>query len=198
MPRDKEETLELLEEYLPGIAKAIVHGVREAYDYDAARMHRLRKTTRRSCTRDHIVDCLRAEFDGVPGVHISDHDQTTTFLFCDALSSRVKKADECGDVELAKTQSAFDFQCNGDAAPLFDMPPIDNLYLSYIDTADPRNPTPSIISPTENGINWMHELEPPAAEDVVEITPVPPSPEEEGDELVRIPQAPSANENEPE
>lgn len=187
MPRDKEETLRLLADYLPAISRAIPEGVRDAFDYDAPRLHKLRKVSRRNNTRDEIVDRLRAELDGLPGVRIDDHDQTTCFRLLGIFNCRVKKADECGDVELAKTQTSFDFQCN-DGMPGLGLPEVENLYFSYIDTADPRSATAAIISPAPDGIYWMEELAPPLA-DAPEITPRPVDPED-GDDLVRIPQKP--------
>ncbi len=187
MPRDKDETLRLLADYLPAISRAIVGGARDAFDYDAPRMHKLRKVSRRNNTRDEIVDCLRAELDGMAGVRIDDHDQTTYFRILGTFNCRVKKADECGDVELAKTQTSFDFQCNDEMSGL-GLPDVENLYFGYIDTSDPRSPTAAIISPAPDGIYWMEELLPPLA-DAPEITPRPADPEDGGD-LVRIPQKP--------
>jgi hypothetical protein len=177
----KDETLRELQPFMAAFWRATSDGVRECFDYDASRLHILRKTSRRNNARDHIVDKLRAEIGSISGVVVRDENQTTIFGLFGRYEVKVKKADECGDVELAKGQLAWDFQCQRQHSFL---DPLTNLYLGYIDTQDPREPMVCLICPREGGIEWMEELRRPA-DGVVEITPHPVAPDE-GDDLVRV------------
>ncbi|MCF8710363.1 hypothetical protein [Rhizorhapis sp. SPR117] len=186
MPREKDETLTLLADMLPVFSRAITDGVRSSFDHNAERSYFLRKVTRRNDIRDTIVENLRIELSGIPGIRIDEDNQTTYFRFHGIYTALVKKADECGDVALSKGQSAFLFHVNDEVMPTLDLPEIENLYLSYADTADPRSPIPMLISPNADGINWLEELPLPPPE-IVEITPpVPDEPDDHSGGLVRI------------
>jgi hypothetical protein len=149
----------------------------------------MRMVTRRNDIRDEIVENLRVELSGVPGVRIEEKNQTTYFRFHGLYTALVKKADECGDVALSKGQSAFLFHANDEVIPTLALPEIENIYLSYADTADPRSPIPLLISPNADGINWLEELPLPPP-DIIEITPIVPDDDDDhSDGLVHIPEA---------
>ena len=108
----------------------------------------------------------------------------------------VKKSDEVGAVQLAKTQASFDFQSN-EGQIVFDgdvIPDVTNLYLGYIPNDEaPRDPSVVLICPCDSGTLWMHEIEPRAAVVVGEIGHS--APDEAAEEiLVRIPEEPTAKE----
>lgn len=164
-----------------------VEGVSECFDYDSGRLHILRKVSRRNNSRDHVADKLRDAIGSRPDVVIRDENQTTIYGLLGRYDLKIKKADEGGEVELGKTQLSMNFQCQ--AQTRFsgaEFQPIINLYLSYIDTEDPRDPTVVLICPKDGGIHWMEEIRRPSSSVVLEITPPPLEPDPAGDDLVRV------------
>jgi hypothetical protein len=150
-------------------------------------MHMLRTISRRNNTRDTIVDLLRAEIGNRPDVVVREVNQTTIFGLLGRYEMKFKKADECGDVELSDCQASWDFhRQHGPSMLGDDFPPLTNVYLSSVDTANPREVTPFIICPNADGIEWMHEIDRPADEAVIEITPPITPPDDGGDDLVRV------------
>lgn len=186
MPADETTALRDLDHLLPAFRASVVKGVRAYHSEYTKTAHRHRMTTRRSITRDEIVYDLRGELDGRPDVRVLDKNQTTLFVVGTKYRILIKKSDETGLVELAKTRNSLDFQCNEVQGDLFDEPPT-NLYLSYIpDPNDPEEPTVLLICPNAAGYEWVVELQPPAAEISGEIGTAP-TPSDE-DDLVRIPE----------
>jgi hypothetical protein len=191
MPKSADDTLkDLGDDLLNVFHSSTLKGVREQLDLYPGTAHVHRKTTQRSLTRDHVVDSLRAGLHADPRVRIEESNQTTYFYVRDQYKMLVKKADELGAVQLAKTQASFDFQSN-EQPSLFSadiVPEVTNLYLGYVpNEISPRDPAVVLICPRDGGHHWMHEIQPPAAVVAGEIGGVPPVLPDEGDELVRIP-----------
>jgi hypothetical protein len=191
MALDEGGSRDRLAHLLPLFWKAVTGGVQDYYEkyQDTANVHR--PTTMRSIVRDHIVDRLRELIvDTVVDVQILDSNQTTYFDCCAQFRILVKKSDEFGIVELAKTQDSFDFQCNNQQL-IFDtsvIPEVTNLYLSYVPNSnDPTAPSVFLICPKQGGYLWRIEIEPPAAD----IMPIPlssgPPPSGDDQDLVRLP-----------
>ena len=190
MPRTKDHTLSALDALVGDLYAATVDGVRDQLDQYPDTGHTHRTTTKRSITRDHIVDRLRSKLDGNSNIRIEDDNQTTYFHLFSEYKMLVKKSDEVGAVQLSKTQASFDFQKNEAQLHLDTsvFPDVTNLYLGYIpNESDPRNPSVVLICPRKDGINWMHELEPPAAFIAGEIGSSKPVGSVEEEELVRVP-----------
>jgi hypothetical protein len=183
----------LLADFLPIMHACVTKGVADAFKETPTIAHKLRITTRRSITRDLIVDHLIAAFDGDPRVRHVPHNQTDDFNILDTFCLRVKKSDEGFCVELSKTQASFDF--NNQEQPELDPAVIGekvNVYLSYIpDGADPLNPPVYLICPHQYGYEWKLELAPAVAEPDAEITPTK-TPDAEVGDLVKISKKPDA------
>ncbi len=183
MARDEAYTRRALEAFVGDFYAATITGVRDSRAKYPDTGHVHRKTTRRSLARDHIVYELRGRMEGRGRVRVWDRNQTTYFVVDGELELLVKKASDDGNVVLNQNRLALDFQANrqGD---LFGFEKT-NLYLSYADNEnDPENPSVLVICPNEGGYEWMFEVEPPAAEIIVEISA--PTPPDDGAELVRL------------
>ncbi len=195
MPLDEFGSRERLAEMLPAFWTATQGGVQDYYDEYKQTAHIHRKTTMRSIMRDHIVHRLRGLINGHVQVEVVDRNQTTYFDCCAQFRVLVKKADEDGLVELAKTQTSFDFQCNEGQYILNPdvIPDVTNLYLSYVpNESDPTMPSVFLICPCAEGWYWKFEIEPPSRADFVDFTrdggPTPGAGGEETEvDLVRIP-----------
>lgn len=191
MPLDETGTRDRLSHLLDIFRAAVIGGVQDYYDkyQDVANVHR--PTTVRSIIRDHIVDRLRAAIHGKIDVRTQDKNQTTYFNCCGVFRILIKKSDEDGLVELAKTQASLDFQSNEGQLVLNPdvIPDITNLYLSYVPNPDdPREPSVFLICPCDEGWLWRFEIEPPAVKIVPIETPPGTPPEGESDnDLVRLP-----------
>ena len=72
MPRTKNQTLSALDGLVSDLYVATVDGVRDQLDQYADTGHLHRTTTKRSITRDHIVDRLRGRLDGNGNIRIED------------------------------------------------------------------------------------------------------------------------------
>ena len=189
MPLDETGSRKSLERLLPLFWKAVALGGKDYFDQYAHVMAKHRTTTKRSIIRDHIVDRLRELIGEDVEVEIDDENQTTYFRINGQFRMLVKKADEDGAVQLAKTQRAFDFQSNERQLPLDPnvIPEVTNLYLSYVPNLDsPQLPPVYLICPKDGGYHWRMEIETPEGATIEDIgTHQPPPPAD--DDLVRIP-----------
>lgn len=198
MARDRRYSCERLSGLFPIFYEAVARGVRDGLELYPATAHVHRVTTRRSITRDHIVDRLRAALDGNPAVRIRDDNQTTYFDVHNEFSILIKMCDENGNVALNRTQLALEFQDQMSLSrELF--PEVTNLYLGYVpNPLDPAHPAVLLVCPDGDEAYWIHELSGgEAGEAPAEITPAPTPPSGDEEELVRIPKRPEAGSERP-
>jgi hypothetical protein len=195
MPKGPDETKKQMARLLPVFHAAVTEGVRDYYhEYQTtARVHRA--GTRCNIIRDHVIDRLRDALISDPDVRFRDENQTTYLGVFAEFNILVKKADDAGKVEFAKTQASLDFRRNEGQGGFESIPDVTNLCLSHVpNPEDPMNPSIVMICPGENGPIWAFEIEPHSGAGgatIIEITPPPPPPPPppsgSDDDLVRIP-----------
>jgi hypothetical protein len=188
MARDEDYTKNRLARFLPTFYNAALNGVRDSFSKYADTAHIHRVNTRRSITRDHIVDYLRADLGSDPEVKITDRNQTTYFDICREYKLMAKMADEDGLVALNQTGLSFSFQGQGQLFSEDEAPAVTNLYLSYVPSlATPDDTAVLLVCPNNGGVEWAFEIEPPAAEIAGTVDGgIPPAGGGE-DDLVRVP-----------
>lgn len=157
MIRPQAEVRKDLADFLSLLAPAMLKGLNECGRDQRPAAHRFRKTTKRSVSRDYIVDELRLVLDGQRGIHIDDHDETTDFWFSTKYRARVHHAGEDFEVALGKTLQSSLFDGNAMPALSDEFDPT-CLYLLYVpQKADPTAVEFYLMCPGEGG--WVHQLD---------------------------------------
>jgi hypothetical protein len=168
MIRPKPEVLEDISTFLTPVGPAMLKGLNECGNDQRRAAHRFRKTTKRSVSRDYIVDELRIALDGKRGIHIDDHDETTDFWFSTKYRARVHHAGEDFEIALGKTLQSSLFDDNEMPALSDDFNPTCLYFLYVPQKADPTAVEFYLMCPGEDG--WVHQLDVGSGQVVGHIT----------------------------
>ena len=163
---------------------AVVEGNRD-YPREYARQASIhRRNTRRDLIRDHIANRLRALLDGRRGVNIRERHGTSYFHFFGRWVLKVHKLNDERHIVPNRTQLSLSLRENDPPRRLFEG--ATTVYLGYLEREDDVDVL--LVCPDGYRRPWWEMLiEPPARGAVLPLPPRGPTPEDEDETLVVIP-----------